>query len=210
MAACRTVCISGFVVITAWQQWGNYQEVHSVERLVKVTAIGEPSFGNCDWRTIERRQDNERIHHVAASVRVELRNHDDRPRMLSDIYVEVRTRRRWFWPFTRRIISCNPNIIDNRTDTVNAAQPRRVDWSVEPETHEVTHIISFDRWWDRGAGPKYRTRWDMHLVVAYGGLTAESACQSVGHRIRPCLPSPSRRDQERSPRRSPTHLTGSR
>jgi len=164
--------LGGFLVFAAlslWSQWDLIQRLHP-ERQVKVTATGELEYtGSHSWRSLPHDDDNERITEAKAAIRIAVRNRGERRIVLTEIFVEIVTRPRWWWPRVRVIDTIDPNIIDNHSGLVDANRPRYVKWLAEPEGDEILHAVDFWRDWARGAGPKYVRRWDMRLVVEYGG-----------------------------------------
>ena len=187
------VGFGAYVLMSSWSQWELWQDIHRVERSVVVLAEGRAwlhEHGSYSWRQITHDSDNLRITRIDAHLTVRLMNRDQHRHRLSDVYLEVFQPRRWFWPFTAVIAKCDPSEVD-ALDSLRGAEgaspsdwntpsTRRVDWDIEPEAPDQLHDIDFDRRWVRGDGPKFRQRFDMILVVEYGG-----ADRSKRVRIRP-------------------------
>ncbi len=107
-----------------------------------------------------------RVRFVWAALDIEMRNREQEPKRISDLFLEVRSRR-----FPRRLIAtADPCAINGDLDWYLRSQPRRVEWLLEPNTPAITHHVRFAQDWPEDRpGPGDPEHFGATIVAELGG-----------------------------------------
>ena len=158
-----------FAAMAGWQIIEMQGQLTDAQRKVVVTALGDPGVGaGANWRSVQHDADNERVTHATADVVVTLQNRNEREQKVTAAYIELYGKRRWYWWKKQHIANLGMTILNKRTDTFDKKLP--LTWVIPTELEpDTVKFITFDTWFDRAKGPKYRRHWDMQLKIEFGG-----------------------------------------
>jgi hypothetical protein len=107
-----------------------------------------------------------RILLVWTALDIEMRNREQDPKRISDLFLEIRTAR-----FPKRVIAtADPVAIDGDLDWYQRRHPRRVEWLLDPSAPATAHHVRFSRGWvPQTPGPRAPRRFTAVVVAELGG-----------------------------------------
>lgn len=107
-----------------------------------------------------------RILLVWTALDIEIRNREQDPKRISDLFLEIRTA-----GFPKRVIAtADPVAIDGDLDWYQRRHPRRVEWLLDPSAPAIIHHVRFSRGWlPESPGPRDPRRFTPIVVAELGG-----------------------------------------
>jgi len=93
--------------------------------------------------------DDGKVTNIWASLDIEVRNYEQMPKRLSDLYLEIRTAG---WP-DHLVGQADPARVGGNGEWYKRSNRRRVDWLLEPNGPVETIHVRFDNGWMPGEGP---------------------------------------------------------